>query len=153
MATAWIVIATTDLDDYLVGAQASAVRTAALAAGQSDTFASVMNDVALRIRSKISSCSTAQISATAQTIPPELKWAGVMLLIETLSGRIPSIKLTDDQKAMLSRAYTALDRVADCKDEVSTPLDPETPDVQRNSAVEVATSSTRTRTHALMKGL
>lgn len=153
MATAWIVLTEGDLDNYLVAAQAAAVKTAALGAGQTNTFDSVMPDVAKFIRYKISSCATASLSGTANSIPPELKWVGVMLLLEAVQGRIPSLKLSDDQKTRLGRAYSALDRVANCDDEVSTPEDPIVPDVQRASAVEVVRSTRRTRTVDSMRGL
>lgn len=123
--SAWITITAADLNDYMVAAQVSALRTAALGSGQTDPFGRVMPDIVERIRLKIQSCPSNRLSATAQTIPPELKWAACYLILEALQVRIPSLKLTEDQKNQVDRAVTQLDRIADCKDRVSEPDDPE----------------------------
>lgn len=124
--SAWITIAVSDLNDYMVAAQVSALRTAALGSGQTDPFSRVMADIVERIRFKIQSCGANQLSATPQTIPPELKWAACYLILEAMQTRIPALKLTEDQKTQVDRAVTQLDRIADCKDKVTQPDDPVT---------------------------
>src|SRR6185503_16886752 len=98
MAVAWIIPALTDLNNYLVGAQVSAVNTAALAtgAGQTDRFTEARLSVCNRIRNKIESCEGNRISATALAIPPSLKMCACLLIIQALQTSIPSLKLTED---------------------------------------------------------
>jgi len=123
---AWITLAATDLDDYLVAAQTAALRSAALGGGQTDPFGRVMPDTASFIRQKIRSGGF-QVSATANAIPPELKWAGAYLVIEALQVRIPALKLTEDQKTQVKEARRQLDRLADGKEQPTIPDDPELP--------------------------
>src|SRR4051812_31509551 len=121
MATNWILIAVTDLNDYLVAAQVNALRTAALAGGQADPFTNVMHDMASRIRLKIESCRTNQVSATAYTVPPECKWIACYLIIEAMQTRLPGLKLTEEQKGQVDRAYKELNLIAKCDSVVTLP--------------------------------
>lgn len=151
---AWVTITTSDLNDYLVAAQASALRTAALAAGQTDPFGRVMPDIIQRIRLKIQSCPGNQVSATANTIPPELKWAACYLIIEALQARMPTLKLTEEQRTQVERAVSQLDRIADCKDTVTIPDDPlGTPTTQLGGNVEIVKKTDRRATRDSMAGL
>lgn len=134
---AWINIVVTDLNDYLVGAQVSALRTAALASGQSDPFENVMHDRTNYVRARIS--KRISISATAYSVPPELKTCACLLIIEAMQGRL-NLKLTDDQRSAIARAYKDLDIAATIDLPVSTPDDPVDPVVQAggSNAVVVA---------------
>ena len=87
---AWITISLTDLNDYLVGAQVNALNSSALASGQSDRFTRVMTDMVNRIRTKIEGCPRNFISATALTVPPELKWVACYLIIEAMQAACPT---------------------------------------------------------------
>jgi len=120
----WITIAVTDLNDYLVAAQVNALRTAALASGQADPFTNVMRDVIAEVRFKIQSCPANKLSATAYTIPPELKKTACYLILESMQNRIPALKLTEDQKGQVDRAVAQLNRIADCRDKITQPTDP-----------------------------
>lgn len=120
----WVTIAVSDLNDYLVAAQVTALRSAALASGQADPFANVMRDVVNEIRFKVQSCAANKLSATPLTIPPELKKFACYLILESMQGRIPALKLTEDQKTQAERAVTQVNRVADCRDKVTQPDDP-----------------------------
>ena len=150
--SSWITIATSDLNDYLVAAQVSALRSAALAPGQTDPFGRVMPDIAERIRMKIQSCANNQLSAVDNTIPPELKWVACYLIIEALQVRIPGLKLTDDQKNQVDRAVTQLDRIADCKDKVSQPDDAVQPDVA-GAPLQIVCQPVRTTSRDTLQGI
>ncbi len=151
--SAWIVLTTTDLNDYVVAAQAAALRTAALAVGQTDPFPRVMADIASRIRQKIRSGGY-KVSVMANALPPELKWVGAYLVLEALQTRLPGLALNEDQKTQIERAVALLDRIADGKDEPSTPDDPEsTADVQSPSFKPRITAPTREWTSANTDGL
>jgi hypothetical protein len=120
----WIVITTADLNDYLVAAQAAAIRTAALGSGQTDRFGRVMPDVAARIRNEIQACARNRISATANAIPPELKTIACHLIIEAMQSGIPGLELTEDQRNLIRDGRRYLERIAKCEVPVSEPDDP-----------------------------
>ncbi len=141
---AWITISLTDLNNYLVGAQVTALNSTALASGQSDRFTSIMTDMVNRIRVKIEGCPRNHISATPLTLPPELKWAACYLIIEAMQAAVPGLKLTEDQRNQINKANDQLTRIADCKEVVSTPDDPLVPaDVQRGGQTQLLTRSRR----------
>src|ERR1043166_515200 len=112
--TVWIVITADDLNDYLVGAQMSALRTAALAAGQTDPFPRVMADVATRIRAEVRGCKANKVSNLVNSIPPDLKSDACALIIEKLQGRLAGFALTDEQKNAADNARNYLKRIANC---------------------------------------
>ena len=149
----WIVITPADVDDFLVAAQASAVRTAALGSGQADTFTNVMRAVAGRIQAEIQSCARNKISAVPYAIPPSLRAEACHLIIEALQTRIPALKLTDDQKKNADEARDYLRRIADCKVVVEQPSDVAPDSMQGSNGVELAESSTRLSTRQSLGGL
>jgi hypothetical protein len=141
---AWLAIQLTDLNDYLVAAQVSALNSSALATGQSDRFTQVMTDMVNRIRVKIEGCPRNHVSATPLTVPPELKWVACYLIIEAMQAAVPGLRLTDDQRAQIAKANEQLTRVADCKEVVSLPPDPLNPvDVQRGGETQLVTRTRR----------
>lgn len=153
MATNWILIVVTDLNDYLVGAQMNALRTAALAAGQADPFTNVMHDITSRIRLKIESCKTNQVSATVYTVPPECKWIACYLIIEAMQTRLPGLKLTEEQKEQIKSAKAELNLIAKCDSVVTLPTDPLVPpDAQLGGSIEVANTTPRQYTRDKLAG-
>ena len=151
---AWITISLTDLNDYLVGAQVTALNSSALAPGQTDRFTRVMTDMVNRIRAKIEGCPRNHISATPLTVPPELKWAACYLIIEVMQAGVPGLKLTDDQRNQIVKAGEQLTRIADCKEVVSIPNDPLTPaDVQRGGQIQLVTRTRRLASRRQTRGL
>lgn len=137
MAAAWTTIELTDLPNYLVGAQVSAINTAALAQGQTDRFTEIAGNVVTRIRNAIST-SNQVLSATAGTIPPEMKGAACYIIIGQLQTSLPGLKLTEDQKKQLDLAEQYVRDVAAGKMKVTMPTDPETaPDVQGGPTVRL----------------
>ena len=149
--SAWIVVIADDLNDYLVAAQMSALRTAALGSSQNDPFANVMHDRCNYIRNRIS--KRIQISSTAYAVPPELKTCACLLVIEAMQARIPSLKLTEDQKTLIKRAYADLDIAVKDELPISTPDDPMEPTVQSGTSVTLVQSRTRKSTRDKMEGL
>jgi hypothetical protein len=141
---AWLAIQLTDLNDYLVAAQVSALNSSALATGQSDRFTQVMTDMVNRIRVKIEGCPRNHVSATPLTVPPELKWVACYLIIEAMQAAVPGLRLTDDQRAQIAKANEQLTRVADCREVVSLPPDPLNPvDVQRGGETQLVSRTRR----------
>jgi hypothetical protein len=135
----WITLQATDLNDYLVGAQATAVRTAALAPGQADTWTNVSTDVLNEIRGAIRGGSVKNrvpivVSMTPLSIPPELKRTALVMIRNAMQGRIPSLKLTDDQKDEYKRALRLVERIQEGDATVAMPPDPLQPDTQQHGA-------------------
>ena len=152
--SAWITITTDDLNDYLVAAQVSALRSAAMGSGQTDPFPRVMHDVCTRIRTEIQACTGNLVSLTAYTIPPELKSYACHRIIEALQTRIPRLEFTDSQKKQCDEAREFLRRIAKCEIPVSQPDDPDsTPDIQAGNGVSVVTSTARTTGRNRLSGL
>jgi hypothetical protein len=139
----WIVIQETDLNDYLVGAQATALKTAALAAGQENTWTTIMTDVVNRIRSEMRSSPRNVVSETPLTIPPDLKSTAMVLIVEALQRRIPSLKLSESQKDAADQARDYLKRIARGEVVITAPPDPLTPDDQQRGTPAVVVRADR----------
>jgi hypothetical protein len=153
-AVTWIVITANDLNGYLVAAQVAALRTAATAVGQTDRFAEVMPDVVKRIRKKIESCTRNQLSATPNSVPPELKTAACILTIQAMQAGIPGLKLTDEQRTMIETAESDLRDIAACKMVVSQPTDPLVPsEAQTSGTIQMVNKPTRHATRTKLAGL
>jgi hypothetical protein len=148
---AWVVIAVKDLEDYLVGAQLNALRTAALATGQADPFPNVMHDRCNYVRNRIA--SRVMLSATAYSVPPELKTAACWLVLEVMQGRLPALKLSDDQKRQIERAYKDLDIAGKEDLPISAADDAMTPTVQSGGGIERVSTTTRKATRDSLDGL
>jgi len=152
MSTAWITIASTDLDDYDVAAEIDAAQTAALASGQADPFDTVMPDVIARMRAQIASCDNNVVSATANSIPPSLKTHACWLIIEAMVGRL-SLTLSDERKTMVADAKRYMEKVASCDYVIEDPTDPVDPGVSSGGDIVIVTSETRRATRATLAGL
>lgn len=149
---AWVVITVDDLNDYLVGDQVAALRTAARAKGQSDPFPRIMADRVAYVRNRIS--RRIHLSRTLLAIPPELKTQSCLLIIEAMQGRIPMLELTEDQRQRLRDAKRDLDLAAKDDFPISMPDDPVEPDLQREDggAVQVVRSHRRDATRDSLAG-
>jgi len=154
MATTWIVITAADLNDYSVGAKLNAARTAALAAGQADTFAAVMADVVGTARQKFRSGGYS-ISATANAVPPELKSQICWLIIEKLLARLGrGLALSDDEKQIVKDAKDDLNKVMDGDFDISEPSNPESsPSIQDGGRLPSVGERTRTHTRSDQDGM
>lgn len=118
----WTAITTDDLNDAKVAALVDALRSAALADGQTDPTPRVTQVVVDRIRRKIASCSTNRLDADETTIPRGLKDMAVDLILYELKGRL-EIPLTEDERSQRRTHESDLDRIASCQDTVEQPDD------------------------------
>lgn len=149
----WITLTVADLRAYLVGAQITALQTAALGSGQSDPVEDIIDEIVGGVRLAIASCDHNVLSATADSIPPELKAEACALIIEAAQPRL-KLKLSDDQKDAANNARRKLERIAECKLKVSTPADPETTETaQKNNGVSVVKSRPQKAGPTDMSGL
>ncbi len=154
MSVAWVTIAVSDLDHYLVAAQTEALRSAALSDGQSDPFTEIMPRVVARVRAMIEACQTNVLSATALSVPPSLKDYTCFLILEEMSLRIPMLQFTEQQSKMADTARNYLKEISKCNAKVEVPLNPlQPPSTQSNSNVEVVSRSERVTSREKLGGL
>ena len=155
----WIVITVSDLYPFLVAPQLNALRTVALATGQSDPFDDLLPIQAGRVRDYIVSNPRNQLSATANSVPPgTCQWCLCWLMIEALQVRIPSLKLTEDQKKEIQNAKTELEKIrwaaSSSQFLIPQPTDPVgDPPQAFGPAAFVVSSSERLATRETLNGL
>ena len=147
----WTVIAVTDLERYLVAPQLDAIRTAALADGQSDPWTETMHDRANYVRNRIA--GRVQLSATPYAVPPELVHQTALLIIEAMQGRIPMLELSEDQRRMIGRAYDDLKLAGTTDFPISAADDAAPAEVQPAGGLTVVSKSAREWSRDSMSGL
>ena len=152
MAT-WTVITAADLSDYSVGAKVNALRSAALAMGQTDPFDRVMPDVVATVRGLIASSRRNELSATTDSVPPEAKTHVCWLVIEALQARLMGLTLKEEEKRMIDRAWQYFRDVAKGDIAVSMPDNPVVADVQQTSRISILTDNIRNFSRETLAGL
>ncbi|MDR1433087.1 MAG: hypothetical protein LBI61_01965 [Puniceicoccales bacterium] len=120
MAT-WITIQTSDLYDYLCATQLNALKSTALAPGQTNPVDEIIDAVTARIRAEISGSGKNLLSANGAQIPKDLKSYACYLILESVQTRLPSLKLTADQIRLANDAKEYLKRIAKGEVPVSAP--------------------------------
>lgn len=134
---AWVLIEKAHLSDYLLGPQVEALSSAALGDGQADPFEAIRADRCEYIRKRLS--GRARLSATALTVPPELKTCACALILEAMQGRLsPGLALNQDQRSMIERAYKDLELAGTRQLAISTPDDPEEAAVEAGASPAVS---------------
>src|SRR5438876_9524159 len=130
----WVVLNSSDLNAFLVAPQLTALRTAALATNQSDPFDDLLPIHAARVRTHIISNPRNRLSATPNSVPPECVWILCWLMIEALQNRVPTLRLTEDQKKEIQNAKSDLEKIRRAVSNnqylISLPDDPQTDPVQ-----------------------
>lgn len=150
-SVAWVVLIQDDLYPYLVGAQVNALRTAALSTSspvQGDPFLAVYPDVAKEVRTAIASNPMNRLSATANSVPPELKRVTVWLTLEAMQGRLTGLNFSDHQKDQIKDAKDKLEKIRLWTSKlwwaISEPSDPETdPSQEIGPSASIVNSETR----------
>lgn len=118
----WISITIADLNNAKIAALVDALRTAALAAGESERSAEIIQRVVDRVRRKIASCRQNRLDADLATIPQGLKDDVIKLIIADLKNALEE-DLTSAETSELSRINSDLNRIASCQDVVEQPDD------------------------------
>lgn len=103
----WTQPTASDLDTYLVAAQVDALRTKAIRLGQTDPFAAARAEVLPVVRGYVAAAGTVALDADVLSVPPELKTATCVLILELMLGRL-QIGLTEGQQSMVERANVQL---------------------------------------------
>lgn len=138
----WIPITVADLNDAKVSKLVDALRTKALAVGQTDPTPRLTQAVVDRIRRKIASCRNNQLDLDETKIPRGLKEMATALILTELKGRL-EIQLTEDERNALNRHGRDLDRIAGCEDVVEQPDSPIEAPVQSTAGTPTITEGRR----------
>lgn len=136
---AWITMTAEDLNEYLPALQLKALRTKALAAGQSDPLPSMIAEVAAQVRNTIASAGY-PIEATANSFPAVLKTAVAFLVIGLAQARLPGLSLTSEQDEQIANAKALLNKISAREVAIDAPLVPDTTLSSPTSAVRVVSS-------------
>jgi hypothetical protein len=128
----WNPVTVSDLQDAKVAKLVTALRTKALADGQTDPVERVIASVVTDIRRKVASCRANRTDADATTIPASLLPLACDLIIFRLKLRL-EIPLTDDERTNQSTHERTLNRIASCDDVIEQPDDAAAPAVEVTS--------------------
>jgi len=90
--SAWLSISLADLNDYLVGAQVTALNSTRWRRARRTVLRRIMTDMVNRIAPR-SRAPRNYISATPLAVPPELKWVACYLIIEGDAGGVPRFEI------------------------------------------------------------
>lgn len=144
MATAtWTTITVDDLDDCIVAAQMAAVREAALGDSQDDPFGDIMPVITARVRAELQRNPINNVSSIANSVPPSLKNQTCWMIIAAMQPRIPGLRLTDDQLALIKDARDYVKRVGMVGGiPIEQPDDVAEDTMQKTGGVELAENST-----------
>ena len=119
MATNWVTITSADVESYLIAAPA--LQAAALS-GTDSALATIIPDVVNELRGTIASHNY-NISATAATLPPELRLTGIYLCIAALQSRANGETPAQLQK-QIDKAENVLQMLREGKFAITAPTDP-----------------------------
>jgi hypothetical protein len=124
MSTNWIVLSSVDVASYMSASQVKLTTESNKTEDQTDVdiMISVIRDRSNYVRGRVSGRVT--LSDTAFSVPPELKSITCWLIVEALTGRIPTLLLNEDQRAMIRRAYDDLLLAGTADFAITTPTDP-----------------------------
>lgn len=153
MAFDWIVITTDDINAYLAAAAVTAFQTKALATDQEEPFLEAMHSVTDLVRSKIAAHYV--LSDTDYSVPPSLKQITCLLVVEQLQGRLPDVRLTENQQKMVDSGREDLKLIEEGKFAIEYPTDPATDSGFQiaGNAVEVVTHTCKLATRCTLAGL
>ena len=140
------------LSTYLAASQVTAIRTAKVQNGQADPYLEIMEAVVKRIRVNIARVGK-PVSQTDLSIPPEVKDYAVLLILDRMSLRLPTLALTEDQRRQVREAQEFIKTLGDPMVAVSMPDDPMDPDVFLGGGVTTVETHKRHATPKNMDGL
>lgn len=149
---AWISITIDTLYEAKVAALIDACDSAALADGQENRSAGIIQGVVDEIRRKVASCPSNRVDGDLTTIPKGCRDMAVDMVIARLKIAIEE-ELTEDERKQLERHARNLDRIAEGKDVVDQPDTPIEPAVEKPQIVPSMAGKTRNFTRANQDGI
>lgn len=151
---AWVAPTRAMLNSYLQNALLVKLDTGDLAAGQTDRFTQAQLDVTAEVRSTIASFEFGYLlSATPQSVPPELVRTTCYLIILAMNNACPELVLDDKQRRLFERAYAWADDYASGVKKPSVPPDAEAQAVQSSPDAVVVECRPRQFTDEGLAGL
>jgi hypothetical protein len=153
----WITLTRAKFQEKLTGAEYSAVKSAALGAGQvADTLMDeVLSRVTQEVRGHVSGCVRNLLGAEG-TIPDELEDAALAMALVRFLNRLPSLKslLSPTRTDAAKEAGELMKQVAACRFGVVQPTAPASDELQASGAgMTVINKRTRTATRSQTAGL
>ena len=145
---AWAAIAESDVIVHISGAELTALRAAALQAGQADPVAPSISQVTELVRGYVAACDENTLG-DAGKIPTRLLSAACDLVVCEIISRVPGYDLDDERQEKKKAAIRLLEQVAACKfaiDDPDTGADP-------TGSIEVANVDDREATRSSLDGL
>ncbi len=127
-----------------------ALRTAALADGQSDPMPEIIDAVVARIRAEISAGGKTALDADPATVPPSLKSLALRMVLREGQSRLNAagaLPLSDDEREEWRQDVRYLERIAKGEVSIDATATPEgTPSLQHSGGVSLASSRPRLAT-------
>src|SRR4051794_34067989 len=127
----WVSISISTLYEAKVAALVDACDSSALAEGQSNRAAGLIQGVVDSVRLKVATCPSNRVDEDVTTVPRGLRDLTVDLIIAQLKKAI-EMALTDDERKELDRHERRLNRIADCKEKIDTADTPVEAEVDRS---------------------
>ncbi len=152
----WVYVAITDVQACMLAEALSLAQSRAAQRGQADPFSVHMPKVVARIRNRIASAPTTQLSCDPLQIPPELAEQAALLIAYQIALPISAANanlLSDDIRAAIKRAESDLADVASGKLKISLPPDPIAPGVSSAGPIQALRSREREATRESLRGL
>jgi hypothetical protein len=142
----WFTLSLADLNDHKVGELIDALRTEALASGQSDPMPRIMVEITNELRGAIAFSGRYQIDATTTALPNTLKETAVKKVIRVMKSRLELgyTKAEEEDSAIYEQRLKALIEYRWPVDEPDVPLVPVT--TQQVSALPSITPRVRSFT-------
>ncbi|MFA5264511.1 MAG: hypothetical protein WC378_11865 [Opitutaceae bacterium] len=135
----WITPTQADVLTVMAGAELDAVRSQALADGQTDPLPGAISEIVQLVRGFVAASATL---SSGETIPRKLLGASLNLIRDRLLSRLPIQDLSNpDRTAQTKAAYDLLKMVRQGDLQVDTADDPITTETASPAPVELASSS------------
>jgi hypothetical protein len=117
---AWISIEEADVQSRLAAAELSALKTVALADGQTSPLTDVIAHVVDEIRGYVAACAANTLGEGA-VIPQKLLSAALAMIRFRLATRLPRFPLDENRRRENDQALRLLEQVAACKFAIEEP--------------------------------
>jgi hypothetical protein len=139
----WIPITIETLYEAKVAALIDACDSAALASGQPNRSAGIIQGVVEEVRNSVSKCPNNQVDADLTTIPKGLRNLAVTLIIAALKNTIEQ-PLTEDEARDVKYRRDQLAQIEICKGpSIDQPDTPVAPEVQQSGAATIISKNPR----------
>jgi len=130
----WIAITVDTLNEAKIAALVGACNTAALADGQPDRAAGLIQGVVNEVRNAVATCPNNQVDSATTKIPESQRDLCVDLILARLKNSL-EIPLTEDERNTVTERRRQLRDIAKCELVVDQPDDAIVPEVQGGGGV------------------